>query len=201
MNDISKLNEANIYRGDIYVADYTDMWQKAHKAGKTEPENKGVVIQETAFEDIQYFYLQNNRQVEYIGVNLEKNKGLFSCGQNDCECLFKSTKFKKKGWLLLLELKYCMDEERNLTDNLNKAYKQVTHTHETLTNKGYIDPAQVRTYCNIAAPTSMSAPFNSFLTNQDEKLNYLKENHIILLGYNEVLILNEGYIQVPKVAI
>lgn len=139
--------------------------------------------------------------MEYWGVNLEKNKSLFASGEKDCECVFQSAKFKKKGWLLLLELKYCKDEERNLTDNLDKAVKQVTQTYQTLVSSKIVDSEQLRVYCNIAAPPSSREPFTSFLTTQDAAKKLLDESKIHLLGFNEVLILNEGYIKPPKIAI
>lgn len=201
MSDISGLNEARLYDGDTYVADYTEAWQQAHKAGLPEPENSGVVISEQSFADIKSFHLKNDNQVEYWGVNLEKNKSLFASGEKDCECVFQSAKFKKKGWLLLLELKYCKDEERNLTDNLDKAVKQVTQTYQTLVSSKIVDSEQLRVYCNIAAPPSSREPFTSFLTTQDAAKKLLDESKIHLLGFNEVLIMNEGYIKPPKIAI
>lgn len=201
MSDISGLNEARRYDGDTYVADYTEAWQQARKAGLPEPENSGVVISEQSFADIKSFHLKNDNQVEYWGVNLEKNKSLFASGEKDCECVFQSAKFKKKGWLLLLELKYCKDEERNLTDNLDKAVKQVTQTYQTLVSNKIVDSEQLRVYCNIAAPPSSREPFTSFLTTQDAAKKLLDESKIHLLGFNEVLILNEGYIKPPKIAI
>lgn len=201
MSDISGLNEARRYNGDTYVADYTEAWQQAHKAGLPEPENSGVVISEQSFADIKSFHLKNDNQVEYWGVNLEKNKRLFASGEKDCECVFQSARFKKKGWLLLLELKYCKDEERNLTDNLDEAVKQVTQTYKTLVNRKIVDTEQLRVYCNIAAPPSSREPFTSFLTTQDAAKKLLDESKIHLLGFNEVLIMNEGYIKPPKIAI
>lgn len=198
MSDISELNEARLYDGDTYVADYTEAWQQAHKAGLPEPENSGVVISEQPFADIKSFHLKNDKQVGYWGVNLEKNKSLFASGEKDCECVFQSAKFKKKGWLLLLELKYCKDEERNLADNLDKAVKQVTQTYHTLSNNGIVNPEQLRVYCNIAAPKSGKEPFTSFLTTQDSEKRLLDNHKIHLLGYNEVLILNEAYIKIPR---
>lgn len=201
MSDISGLNEARRYNGDTYVADYTEAWQQAHKAGLPEPENSGVVISEQSFADIKSFHLKNDNRVEYWGVNLEKNKRLFASGEKDCECVFQSARFKKKGWLLLLELKYCKDEERNLTDNLDEAVKQVTHTYKTLVNRKIVDTEQLRVYCNIAAPPSSREPFTSFLTTQDAEKKLHDESKIHLLGFNEVLILNEGYIKPPKIAV
>ncbi|MCQ2260509.1 MAG: hypothetical protein MJZ77_03845 [Bacteroidales bacterium] len=201
MSDISGLNEARLYDGDTYVADYTEAWQQAHKAGLPEPENSGVVISGQSFADIKSFHLKNDNQVKYWGVNLEKNKSLFASGEKDCECVFQSAKFKKKGWLLLLELKYCKDEERNLTDNLDKAVKQVTQTYQTLVSSKIVDSEQLRVYCNIAAPPSSREPFTSFLTTQDAAKKLLDESKIHLLGFNEVLIMNEGYIKPPKIAI
>lgn len=197
MSDLSQLNGAKLYAADVYVADYTQAWQQAHQAGLPEPAHSGVVISEEAFDDLNSFHLQNPKQVEYWGVNLESNKGIFASGEEDCECVFQSARYKKKGWLLLLELKYCKDQDRNLTDNLNHAFNQVTQSYSTLTNKGYVNPDAVRVYCNIAAPTSAREPFTNFLTNQDSKKEKMDKLHINLLGLNEVLILNECYIKVP----
>lgn len=54
-------------------------------------------------------------------------------------------------------------------------------------------------YVWISIPEhSHRAPFTAFQNTQDELLEILEEHKVKLLGYNEALILNEGYIKTPK---
>lgn len=55
------------------------------------------------------------------------------------------------------------------------------------------------TYLNIAMPSHEAgkAPFSAFLVPQDEQLKWIKKNKIHLMGYNEILIVNEGILLAP----
>lgn len=191
---MQKIDEAfhsvKCFNGDAYVADYTNQTQN----------EAGVCLSETAPEDIHYFHLVNRHNVEYWGVNFEENAGFFEKGINQCECMFASKNAKKKGWGCLVELKYCL--KKNVAGNSESAFVQLKNTLAYLTRKEVVSTARHRVYLNISIPDhSHKEPFLSFISTQDETLNALKANRVQILGYNEVLILNESYLRVPREAI
>lgn len=176
---------------DVYVADYTNLTQSARK----------VEISEEPFGDISYFHLRNPRRVRLVSVNLECNKSLVQ-GTKQCECLFRSSNAKKKPWLLLLELKYCLDKEVNLKDNAEYALTQLNDTHQVLISKGGEVFTNNRVYMNISIPDhSHRQPFSNFIYPQNMILKYFEVNKIQLLGYNSLEVLNESYIKVPHIEV
>lgn len=174
------------YSADAFVADYTNQTNS----------KQGVCILETAPDDIYYFHLQNPRHIVYWGVNFEENPSLFK-GINQCECMFVSKQAKKKGWICLVELKYC--KEKNIEINSESAFFQLKETLKYLIEKEVIDPKRHRIYLNVSIPEfSAREPFLSFMQTQDEIIEQLQENKIQILGYNRVLIMNEAFIKIPK---
>ena len=173
------------FSSDIYAADYTQ---------KTNSE-KGIVINDVPFADIESFHLHNTPKISLVAVNLEENNSIFSRGDKNCECLIR-VKDCNKGWILLCELKYC--EEKNIVNNSDTAYNQLKSTWEVLVNKKIIAKKRVKSFFNISVPDySNKAPFTSFGISQNEKIKWLEDNKIKLLGYNDVLVVNKGILNVP----
>lgn len=197
--------DVQIFCTDAYVADYTEKVQqhlktlnttKARKAYRKQPGLRdGVHIQTIPFDDISYFHLQNTPGISYYVVNFENNKSFFPSGKRDCECLFR---YKgKKGWSLLCELKY-NQKEKTIPNNVEEAYEQLKSTWELCVHKQLFGKKRCHCYWNISLPNySLNVPFSSFLISQSEQIEWRKKNKIQLLGYNDVLIVNEGILQVP----
>lgn len=185
MNKLKKVfNKVQEFSSDIYVADYTNQTNS----------EKGVYIQDAPFADIESFHLHNEHKILLIAVNLEENNSIFSRGDENCECLIR-VKNCNKGWVLLCELKYC--KEKNIVENTDKAYNQLRNTWEVLVNKKIITK-KIKSYFNISIPDySNKAPFTSFSFSQNDKLEWMDDNKIKLLGYNDVLVINEGILNVP----
>ena len=186
-----KIDEAfhavKVFDDDVYVADYTNQTQS----------KVGVCILETEPSDISYFHLVDKKRIEYWCVNFEENTNFFEQGVNQCECMFASKNARKKGWVCLVELKYCL--EKNVEINSENAFSQLKNTMAYLIDKDVIELKRHRVYLNISIPDhSHKEPFLSFMSTQDDVLNALEEKRIQVLGYNEVLILNEGYLKVPR---
>lgn len=182
------------FESDAWVADYTEM-----SKGLPAEERRGVVIQALPFSDICAFHLSNPQKLEFFGVNFEKNAGFFPQGVKDCECMFKSDT-KDKGWLLLCELKYCL--EGNIGGNASKAYKQLTETWSLLSSRHLFNKKHCHCWLNISVPDhSDKAPFTSFLLSQDDKISWCKEHKVHLLGVNDVVVINKGILQVSNVPI
>lgn len=172
--------------GDAYVMDYTQATASQRK----------VCITQNAPEDIAYFHLINPRKVDYWAINFEENAAVLK-GSDQCECMFASSKATSKGWVCLVELKYCL--EKNIKGNSEHAFRQLHDTLKKLVELQIIDHHSHRIYLNISIPEhSYRAPFTAFQNTQDELLEILEEHKVKLLGYNEALILNEGYIKTPK---
>lgn len=172
--------------GEAYVVDYTEATRSAQK----------VHITETPPPDIGYFHLTNPRRVNYWAINLEENPAVLK-GFNQCECMFASSKSTHKGWVCLVELKYC--KERNIEKNSEGAFKQLHETLKRLVELNILDYQSHRIYLNISIPEhSHREPFTAFQNLQDEQLERLQKHKVKLLGYNKALILNESYIKIPK---
>ena len=186
MNKLKKVfKKIQEFSSDIYVADYTNQTSSA----------KGVCIEDTPFADIESFHLHNDHKIPLIAVNLEENNSIFSRSDENCECLIR-VKDCRKGWILLCELKYC--KEKNIVENTDKAYRQLRSTWKILVDKKIIAKQRVKSYFNISIPDySNKAPFTSFGISQNDKLEWLSSNKIKLLGYNDVLVVNEGILNVP----
>lgn len=176
--------------GDVWVADYTE-------ATKTLAIDcrKGVVIQDSNFNDIAAFHLQNAAGIALFAVNFEKNKGFFPHGVKDCECMIRP-KDVGKGWLLLCELKYCKYE--NICQNANTAYKQLLDTWTLLDGKRFYDKKHCKIFLNISVPEHeyrITPPFMGFIGNQDDQLTFLKKHKLHLWGVNNILSVNSGILQ------
>lgn len=190
MNKIEKtFANVQLFSSNIYVADYT--LQTGSK--------KKVTIQDSPFNDIQYFTLQNDSKLPVLAVNFEHNKGFFPSGVRDCECMMHIQNVKD-GWLLLCELKYC--QENNIASNADEAYDQLVSTWQLMADRKLFNKRRTNSYLNISVPDhSIRAPFVAFCATQDDKIRWMRKKKIHLLGYNEVLVVNEGILTVPFVEI
>lgn len=175
---------------DVFVADYTE-------ATKHDEIKRGVEIIYEKPEDIDVFHLSNPSAHPYWAINFEQHKSYFD-GQPNCECMFTAIRHdnKKKKWALLVELKYC--KEQNIEPNSEKAWSQLLSTHNIIKDKGCIDDSY-KVYFNVSMPLlSSRIPFTSFLDSQP-KIKKLKDEHnIILLGHNQMVIATPAFFKLPK---
>ena len=79
-------NKAKTYCSDCYVVDYTNETNS----------KRGVEIHTEQPEDIAYFHVKDPKKIEYWGINFEEHPAFFK-GVSQCECMFASKKFNKKG--------------------------------------------------------------------------------------------------------
>lgn len=192
MTNIEKIfSGVQTIAGDVWVADFTE----ATKLLDAE-QRKGVVIQDSEFDDIASFHLQNPAGIPLLAVNFEKNKkSFFPKGVKDCECMIRP-KEVGKGWLLLCELKYCKIE--NIGRNASTAYKQLLDTWKLLDGKRLYDRKHCKIFLNISFPEhtcSIVPPFRGFVGNQDEQLTFLKKHKLHLWGVNNIVSINSGILQ------
>jgi hypothetical protein len=182
-------NYISEYSSHIYIADYT---QQTQSVG-------GVEISDTPFDDIKYCTVSNPKNIECWGVNFEKNPNVFKLEDannpvSQCECMIVSkNNAKEKGWVCLMELKYCL--EKNIKKNSKGAFNQLVSTFDYLKGKGIIELKIHRVYFNISIPDhSNKQPFNSFSFSQDKIIDLKRTKSIHFLGFNEIKVLDEGYL-------
>ncbi len=177
-------SEAKYYEGDCYVADYTE---------KSSSE-RGVEISEEPFEDISYFHLKkaNNSHIRYIGVNFEEHTA-FIRGIQNCECMFVSCMEVSKPWLMMLEMKYC--EEDNIEGYVYKAYSQMYDTLAKVEREGVLASGDYRKYFVYSVPEHADrAPFGEFTRTQNDTLRAYEEEGIQMIGNNRMLIATSQYL-------
>ena len=123
---IEAFTRYNEMTGDAYVMDYTQA-----TAGK-----RKVCIKEEDPDDIASFHLINPRKTTYWAVNFEENPAVLK-GSDQCECMFVSSRASSKGWVCLVELKYCL--EKNIERNAGDAFKQLYETLNKLVELNIVD--------------------------------------------------------------
>ena len=143
-------------------------------------------------EDVSVWEIKNGKFFPY-----KENPNYVLKGSDQCECMFVSSRASSKGWVCLVELKYCL--EKNIERNAGDAFKQLYETLNKLVELNIVDYKSHRIYLNISIPEhSHRAPFTAFQNTQDDLLECLYTHKVKVLGYNEVLILNECFIRPPK---
>lgn len=190
MNNLeSRFNNVRKFDSDVFVADYTNQTNS----------KEGVRIEGSPFSNIAYFHLHNENSVPLWVVNFEENVTFFPAKTGNCECMFR-VRNVEKGWWLLCELKYCL--EMNIATQADSAYQQLVSTWKLLVERKVIGKRHEKTYLNISVPDhSERAPFVSFYATQDEQITWRKKNKVFLLGHNDILVINEGILQVPHVSV
>ena len=192
MIDLDKIfHHVTELTGDVWVADYTEETKNEDKESR-----QGVVISSQPITNIASFHLVNPDGMPYYAVNFEENKDFFPQGRKDCECMFRCKEVVEGGWLLLLELKYCLDKEPNRTQNANKAYEQLIDTFDLLMSKKVFNPKTCHCFLNISMPNNkLKVPFTSFLFTPEMKAQLRRTKKFVLLGVNEMLIVNKGILK------
>ena len=172
----------------FYIADYTEQTRSV----------KGVEISDAPFYDIHYCTVNNPRSIECWAVNFERNSSVFKIAEtseqaSQCECMIASKNAQKKGWVCLIELKYCL--EKNVENNSENAFNQLVACFDYLKSRGILDLKIHRIYLNISIPDhSNKQPFNNFSFSQDRIIDLKKTKSVQFLGFNEIRILNESYL-------
>ena len=115
------------FESDFYIGDYTE-YAKAHPScGK-----KGVVMSNMPLTEIKTIHFVNKQHIPVLAINFEKNleyfKGVDHKLLSNCECMLVSDKARKKGWLVLAELKYCGGKSQMVNRNFEKALSQLKET-------------------------------------------------------------------------
>ena len=182
---IQHFQSAVQHNADAYVVDYSELTHQ----------ERGVEILYEKPEDILAFHLSNPHHHAYWAVNFEKHPAFFR-DESNCECMFTSIRndHKPKKWALFVELKYC--KEKNITGNATDAISQLINTQRLIKEHNIIDD-QYSIFLNISIPEhSHKQPFTEFTPSEIKQKQ--DELGVIILGYNQIVILTPTHIKIPR---
>lgn len=174
-------SNVDIFNDELFVVDYTEKTKNTKK-------KRGVEFQQSRPSDIEGLHIINCNGVEFFAVNFEKNVLTDLLGNNitQCECLCAAKKQDaRKGWLLFIELKYCLFN--NAVSNFNTAYTQIKSTHQYLLDNKKI-PSNYRIYYVISLPNQNNTPFENFKFNPTELAEIKRNTGVTIRGTNAITI-------------
>lgn len=184
--------------GDVYVADYTQ-----YASEHPDMAVRGVVVSNDKPALIGSLLFRNPNGVRVMSVNFEKNQGLFKPdGQekvHNCECMLVSEQGNQKRWLALAELKYCQGQDRNISENFERALMQLRETFLYLRDEvGLFGENEYRYFWIVSMPEhSDKIPFSAFVLSQDELLEYQNLYKSVILSDNTIDIWTGTVIKMP----
>lgn len=193
--DITSLNNTLRFESEIFVGDYSEY----SKDNPCCPYN-GVMIANMPLQYIAFLHIHNPIHIPVLGVNFESNLDIFRHQDgsliSNCECMFISDKSCKKGWLLLVELKYWSGSKKRLRLNLKKAVSQLESSFLQLSNtKLFFDQREYRCAWVVSLPGHDELiPFSSFFANPDLLLDYKEKYDVDIFTDNQLTILSHEFI-------
>lgn len=188
------------FSDDLIIVDYTDFHQR-------QPDEKvpseGVCFIDKPDNRLGAFYILNPKKHSYEAINLEANPGLVTDEQGrpvkQCECICRAERERGKRWALLLELKYCTEE--NIPDNMQNAFLKLDSCYDFLVRKKFFADYPYRIYWVISHPEHETIqPFSNFINNQDRLLG-LNDKGINFIYSNAIKILTPKYLiksEIPR---
>lgn len=175
----------DLYNGDVYVADYTNQTNSARK----------LEFFEEPPVDIDYFHLVNRQFIPIYGVNFEKNSS-FVDGHKMCECLFTPQLANNKPWLMLMEMKYC--EEDNVYSNSLDAFIKLKRAFAYMHDEMHLlNPQEQNIYLVVSIPNHAELePFDGFrdMQDQNDAIEAYRQLNVKVFATNTVLIATPNYL-------
>lgn len=184
------------FESDFYVGDYNE-YAKSHK----DCQCIGVTISDVPLPDIQSLHFINKQHVSVLAINFEKNLGYFKDDKGklvpNCECMLVSDKARRKGWLILAELKYCGGNPRTVNDNFENALAQVNATFLYLRDEKHLFGAEkYKCVWVISLPEHDNLiPFSQFYPSPERLLDYKEKLNVNLICSNEIEILTHQHVR------
>ena len=184
------------FESDFYVGDYNE-YARGHK----DCHYSGVTISDTLLPDIQSLHFINKRHIPVLAINFEKNLGYFKDDKgklvSNCECMLVSDKARRKGWLILAELKYCGGNPRTVNDNFENALAQVKATFLYLRDeKQLFGPGDYNYVWVISLPEHDDLiPFSQFYPSPERLLDYKEKLNVNLICSNVIDILTHQHVR------
>lgn len=179
---------------DLFVVDFTE-YQRQHPKEKLPAD--GVMFIEQPDERVGAFCILNPDHLSYEVINLETNPNLTTDESGNQvkqpECICKAHRDTGKRWVLLLELKYCT--ENNIPRSMQNALEKFIEYYDFLKEKKhFFDDNSYRVYVCASHPEhEVTQPFGEFIFDQN-KILVLNEEGVKLLYCNAVKILTPEYL-------
>ena len=189
--------ETERFESDFYIGDYTH-YAESHPAYL----NTGVVMSNRPLVDINALHFVNKRHIPVLAINFEKNLGYFRVNnqelESNCECMLVSDKARKKGWLILAELKYCGGNPRTVNENFENALSQVRDTFLYLRDVKHLFGETDYQYIWVVSLPEHDEmiPFNQFYPSPDRILVYKEELHVNLICSNIIEIRTHQHVKI-----
>ena len=178
------------YSSTVFVSDYTEYNRHNTHA---QSEHSGVHISEEPSNLIGSFELRNPRDLAFRAINFEENPAVLIDDKkktlSQCECMFEALRHDhgKKHWVMLLELKYCL--EKNVYTHVRAALGQIQNTYVHLRDVlKIIVQDEVNLFWVISTPEVENAldSIDGAFFDQDELLE-IKESYKANLFYSNVV--------------
>lgn len=188
--------ETERFESDIFIGDYTQ-YANSHPTC----EKSGVIMSNMLLADIKSLHFVNKQHIPVLAVNFEKNLSYFRGNDNElvsnCECMLVSYKARKKGWLILAELKYCGGNPRTVNENFEEALSQVRNTFLYLRDvKHLFGETDYRYIWVVSLPEhDEMIPFSQFYPSPERILTYKELFHVNLICSNTIEILTHQHVK------
>lgn len=172
----------------LYVADYTEQT-------KPSPINRGIVLNNLPPIDIDYFTVNNPRDLNIDGIPFDDSSFTRPNGStlSQCECVIYPHSSNGNSWILFLELKYSSKPKNNV-NNLNKARKQLFKTQYYYKSQGVFNRNNT---CYLLASLPMQRPPFVNISLTQPYLSAMKKRHNVVIRFlNSVEIINDREIRV-----
>ena len=189
--------ETERFESDFYIGDYTQ-YAEIHPTY----EKTGVFMSSIPLKDIEALHFVNKQHISVLAVNFEKNLNHFRGNDHElvsnCECMLVSDKARKKGWLVLAELKYCGGDPRTVNENFEKALSQVKDTFLYLRDVKHIfGETDFRYIWVISLPEhDEMIPFSQFYPSPERILTYKEQLHVNLICSNIIEIRTHQHVKI-----
>jgi hypothetical protein len=189
--------ETKRFDSDFYVGDYTQ-YAETH----ADCQYSGVTISDVSLPDIKSLRFINKQHVPVLAINFEKNLGYFRNKKGElvsnCECMLVSDRARKKGWLILAELKYCGGNPRVVNENFEIALAQVKDTFLFLRDQKQLFGVEDYRYIWVVSLPEHDdlIPFSQFYPSPERILEYKEKLHVNLISSNVIEIRTHQHVRI-----
>lgn len=187
------MNPENI-TDDLLVVDFTE-YHNTHPNEAVPSE--GVQFIEQPDDRLGAFCILNPKHYPFEAINLETTPHLVTDENGkpakQCECICRAHRKEGKRWVLLLELKYCTED--NILSNMQNAFDKLDKCYDFLNDKKqFFADNPYRVYLCASHPEHDTVePFKNFINNQDRLLG-LNDKGVKLLYSNAIKVLTPEYL-------
>ncbi len=189
--------ETECFESDFFIGDYTE-YAKSHPNCGID----GVVMSNMPLAEIKALHFINKQHIPVLAINFEKNLNYFKDTEegiiSNCECMLVSDKARKKGWLVLVELKYCGGAPKTINRNFKHALSQLMDTFLYLRDvKHLFGESEYRYIWVVSLPEhDEMIPFSQFYPSPERILKYKELLHVNLICSNTIEVRTHQHIKI-----